>query len=69
MYNFFNLLFGTILIVSFLIFMCGLNFKNYLKKTGGKLKEKYIFLDKVFVVSKIVFFCCLMLGGYFNLVI
>ena len=69
MYNFFNLLFGTTLVVSFLIFVFGLNCKNYLKKTEGKIKEKYIFLDKVFVVSKIVFFCCLMLGGYFNLVI
>ncbi|WP_270647207.1 hypothetical protein [Paeniclostridium hominis] len=69
MYNFFNLLFGMMIVISFLIFVFGLNFKNYLKKNKSELKEKYIFLDKVFVVSKIVLFCCLMLGGCFNLVI
>ena len=69
MYNFLNLLFGTILVISFLTFVFGLNFKNYLNKTGGKLKEKYIFLDKVFVVSKVVFLCCLIVGGCLNLVV
>lgn len=69
MYNFFNLLFGMMIIISFLIFVFGLNFKNYLKKNKSELKEKYIFLDKVFIVSKVVFLCFLIVGGYFNLII
>lgn len=69
MYNFFNLLFSMIVVISFLIFVFGLNLKNYLTKTKSELKEKYIFLDKVFVVSKVVFLCFLIIGGCFNLVI